>query len=123
MKVFNKKNKKYFTFKGHQYAINFERLKFVCLSSSENGGTTENEVSYAYEVLENGNLNMTSKVDHETVVKGNPQNDMIIYDIVKLLILSLLDNNSTEKEFEETFGFTLALNSLLAWGVVEEITE
>lgn len=123
MKMFSKKPRKYFTFKGHRYAINFEKLKFVCLTSSENGGTTENEVSYAYEVLENGNLNMTSKVDHETVVKGNPQNDMIIYDIVKLLILSLLDNNANEGDFEETFGFTLALNSLLAWGVVEELTE
>jgi hypothetical protein len=70
---------------------------------------------------ETGEFGLQTKVEHETKTMGSSQNDMIIYDIVKLLIVSILENNSTEQGFEITFGLQTAINTLLAWGILEEI--
>ena len=66
-------------------------------------------------------LNLTHKVEHETKTFGNTQNDMIIYDIVKLLIISLLEKDQSEKEFEITFSTQIAINTLVEWGILEKI--
>jgi hypothetical protein len=66
---------------------------------------------------------MTSRVEHETKVNKNPQNDLIIYEIVKLLILSLLENNNIEDGFKFDFSTAFAVNTLLSWGVLEELSE
>lgn len=120
MKMF-KKNEKYITFKGNKYALNLDKLREVCLTSSTSGGTSEFEISQAYEAREDGEFALASKVEHETKTTGNPQNDMIIYDIVKVLILSLLDNNTYENEFEWTFGLSLTVNTLITWGILQEV--
>ena len=79
------------------------------------------EISQVYEVQEGGDFNLSSKVEHETKTIGNPQNDMIIYDIVKLLIVSLLDYNAPEGDFDWPFSLTISVNTLLSWGVLEEL--
>ena len=117
--MFNKHKK--ITFGGKAYSINLLKLKEVCLTSSNDGGTKEIQIAQTYEIDERGELELQTKVEHETKTVGNPQNDMIIYDIVKLLIISLLENNSTIEEFELTFGLQLAINTLLNWGILEEI--
>ena len=71
--------------------------------------------------VENGELNMSSKVEHETKGNGNQQNDMIVYDVVKMLLVSLLENDKTEDNFEYDFGTTFALNTLISWGVITEV--
>ncbi len=118
MEIFKKRK---VHFGGHEYFINLTKLKEVCLSSSKDGGTREIQIAQTYEMDETGEFGLQTKVEHETKTIGSTQNDMIIYDIVKLLILSLLENNSTEQEFEMTFGLQIAINTLLAWGVLEEI--
>ena len=105
----------------HTYKINLLKLKEVCLSSSSEGGTREVQIAQTYEMDESGEFELQTKVEHETKTIGNVQNDMIIYDIVKILIISLLENTNTEKEFEITFGLQLAVNTLLSWGILEEI--
>jgi hypothetical protein len=40
-----------------------------------------------------------------------------------LLILSLLENNNTEEDFRYDFSTALAVNTLLSWGVLEEVLE
>ena len=109
-------------FKGHSYALNLEKLKEICLSSSSEGGAKEYEISQVYETQDNGELTLSSKVEHETKAMGNPQNDMIVYDIVKMLIVSLLENDTPEAEFVDfDFGTAFAINTLLSWGVLETI--
>lgn len=121
MKLITKKKDKYITFKNTKYAINLDKLREVCLTSSNSGGTNEMEISQVYEVQEGGDFNLSSKVEHETKTIGNPQNDMIIYDIVKLLIVSLLDYNAPEGDFDWPFSLTISVNTLLSWGVLEEL--
>ena len=109
-------------YKGKRYAIDFEAFKRMCLPTNKDlGGTREYEISQVYELGEDGDLNLSSKVEHETKSSTNPQNDMIVYDVIKMLIVSLLENNGTEKEFEYDFGTAFALNTLISIGVVVEV--
>lgn len=124
MSLFKKNNEdvKYITFGGKKYALNFEKLKEVCLSSSSEGTSKEMEITQVYEPDAVGEFSIASRVEHETKINKVPQNDMIVYDIVKLLILSLLENNNTEDVFKIDFSTALSINTLLSWGILEELS-
>jgi hypothetical protein len=126
MSLFNKNNNinnsgKYIPFNGKKYALNLDRLKEVCLTPSSEYGAKEMEITQVYEPDGTGEFSMASRVEHETKVNKTPQNDMIVYDIVKLIIISLLENDNTEAEFQYDFGTVFAVNTLLSWGILEEI--
>ena len=73
------KEDKYFLFNGRKFAINLERLKQVCLNSSMDGGSTkEIQISQSYEREDDGDWQAVSKLEHETKLIGNSQNDMIV---------------------------------------------
>ena len=117
------KSGKYFSFKGKVFVIDIDKFKSVCTPYTKEWGTREYEISQVYERTENGEMDLSSKVEHETKGNGNPQNDMIVYDVVKMLIVSLLENDKIEEEFDFDFGTTFALNTLISWGVIKEISE
>ena len=119
----NKTAGKYIAFKGKKYALNLDKLKEVCLTPSSENGSKEIEITQVYEPDSRGDLSMSSRVEHETKLNKTLQNDMIVYDIVKLLILALLENNNIEDGFKYDFSTTFAINTLLNWGVLEEIEE
>jgi hypothetical protein len=119
MSLFNKSN--YVKFGDYTYCINLDKLKEVCLTASNMGGSKELQIAHTYEMNDDDEMVLLSKVEHETKSSNNPQNDMIIYDVVKILIMSLLEDNRTVKEMEPTFGTTLTINTLLAWGILEKI--
>jgi hypothetical protein len=125
MSIFNKdtQNGKYIAFNGKKYALNLERLKDVCLTPSSEYGGKEMEITQVYEPDNSGEFSISSRVEHETKVNKTPQNDMIVYDIVKLIIISLLENSSTEADFQNDFGTVFAINTLLSWGILEEKEE
>ena len=110
-------------FDGKSYAIDIERFKSVCMPTSTELATREYEISQVYEHLDDGELGLASKVEHETKGNTNPQNDMIVYDVIKMLLVSLLENDKTEDEFDFDFGTALALNTLINIGVIIEIND
>ena len=112
---------KYIAFKGKKYAMNLDMFKSVCMPSSNDFGAREYEISQVYDRDDAGELSISSKVEHETKSNGNPQTDVVLYDVVKIMILSLLENDKTEKEFDYDFGTVFAINTLLAWGILYEI--
>lgn len=114
-------NDKYYGFCGKKYALNLEKLKDVCLTSSKDGLNKEVEISQAYEPDDNGELVISNKVEHETKIYGNQQNDMIIYDVVKVLVIALLENNQDEESFTMDFGTCLTINTLINWGILIEV--
>ena len=118
-------NDKYtLTFDGKYYKLNIERINKFCLVSSGKN-SSEGEITEAYETDENGEFRLSSKINREITSTGNGQEDMIVYDFVKSLVAKLLESNvdtiDTEKQVD--FGFALAFNTLLAEGMIEEITE
>lgn len=114
---------KYIAFNGKKYALNLEKLKEICLTSSSEYGGKEMEITQVYEPDNSGEFSIASRVEHETKVNKTPQNDMIVYDIVKLFIVSLLENSTAEAEFQNDFSTVLAINTLLSWGILEEKDE
>ena len=105
---------------GKKYSFNLDKVKEICLKNSESGGTIQREISQAYDMQDDGDYVVSSKVEHETKVIGNSQNDMIIYDIVKLFIVTLLENSSTNDD-DIDLGTALALNTMLDWGLLYEV--
>lgn len=118
-----KSKNKYIEFAGKKYSFNLNKIKEVCLTASQNSGSNEIEITNVYETNGDGDYTLASKVEHETKVNKNPQNDMIIYDIVKILMISLLENDNIKEMFQMDFGTALAINTLISWGILEEITE
>lgn len=114
---------KYFKFLDKKYAFDLAKLKEICLTSSKDGLNKEVEISQAYEPNDDGELVVSNKVEHETRIFGNQQNDMIIYDIVKVLVISLLENNQDESTFTMDFGTCLTMNTLIQWGILIEVEE
>lgn len=115
------KTDEYISFKGKRYALNLEKFKEVCTPTPSEFGPREYEVSQVYESDDNGEFSLQSKVEHETKSAGNQQTDMIVYDVVKMLVLSILENDKTENEHDWDLGTSVAINTLLHWGVLEEL--
>lgn len=113
-------NSKKIKFGKYSYQINLDKLREICLKSSGDLGTKEIQIVQTYDVDENDGPNLSQKIEHETKTMGGNQNGML-YEILKLLIISLLENGDTEKEFSMTFGMSIAINTLLEWGIIEEI--
>ena len=120
MSIIRKSKEKYFSFNGRKYAFNLERIKEVCLTSSSDNGGRELELTTVYEPTSDGDYLISSKVEHETKVSKTLQNDMIVYDFVKMFILTLLENEVTEADFTPTLSNVLAINTLISWGILEE---
>ena len=110
----------YIKFKGVSYAFDLDAIKNACLISGDQNGK-ETEVTEAYETDDDNNLSLASKIVRDIKSTGNPQNDMIIYDVVKLFIIRLIDNTQTEREFDMDFSTALAINTLLKWGMLIKI--
>lgn len=113
---------KYITFAGKKYTFDFTKLKEACLIS-DNQKNNEKEITEAYERDDDGNIAMSSKIIREVKTPGNSQNDMIIYDIIKLFIIRLMENTLLEHEFEPDFSTSLAFNTLINWGFLKEIND
>jgi hypothetical protein len=106
---------------GKKYAFNLDAIKEICLNQHESNGTKEYEISQAYERQDDGEFTLSSKLEHEVKTIGNQQNDMILYDVVKLFIVSLLENNTNIDEEDFDLGTALALNTMISWGVIYEV--
>jgi hypothetical protein len=115
----NNMNDKYISFKGKKYSFNFDKLKEFCLTSSDNGAK-EYEITQVYEPILDGELGISSRVEHEIKSSKTPQNDVIMCEIIKLFVYTLLDRNITEDEYKMDFSSAIAINTLLSWGILEE---
>ena len=112
------------TFNEKRYRLNIKKINEFCLVSSGKNGN-EREITEAYENDENGEFRLSSKINREIPTTGNSQEDMIVYDFIKSLVVKLLDcevkTKDTEKEVN--FGFAIAFNTLVSEGMIEEIKQ
>lgn len=112
------------TYNGKCYALNLDVLKQVCFIS-DGQKTKETEITETYGLTNNGDFEIVAKETKEMKGSGNPQNDMIIYDIIKLLITGLLTNNvipdDEEDEIPMDFATALAFNTCLRCGILIEV--
>lgn len=114
------KKSNFFPIKGKKYGINLNKFKEICLQSDELS-VSENEVSIVMEPNDNGDLDFSSKVEREVKNRGNQQNDAVMYDLVKLMLMSIIECTSTDDIYNIDFGTAFSLNTLISWGIIEEL--
>lgn len=122
--IFNPQNENGYllTYNGKRYAFDIEKIKSICLvSSTQKDGETEITEVYGGEGHED--MELSSKIVRENRTQGNTQNDVIIYDMVKLFIVRLLENAEVVNEYPMTLDFStsIALNTMLKWGLLIEV--
>ena len=116
---YQKNKEKYIAFNGKKYAFSLEGLRNAYqVSSSGNGGLREYEITEQYEPDQRGSMTKTTRIERESKQNKNPQDDAMVHEII-----ALLENSMVEDEFRMDMGTALALNTLISWGILIEITE
>ena len=106
---------------GHKiYAMNLQKIADFCLVSDKLKNK-ESEVTEGYEVTDDNGPELVSKVVREIKTNGNPQNDTIKYDLIRIFIDVVLGAESILPEM--TTGMKIAFNTLLENDFLYEITE
>lgn len=101
-----------------KYIVDFDVLKTMCVQADKTPAT-EKEVTEIYDATEDGGLDASQKVIRELKRPGSAQNDTIMYDFVKVMLLQLLEMPSRDS-CDMSFGDSLALNSLIKCGIVKK---
>ena len=113
--------KEYFSYNGRTYYIDIEKIIEFCLKS-ENKNVRDSEITEGYEKLtdESNVLTLTSRVIRENTGTSNPQNDMITYDIFKMILAVILGQEATSNP-EMNVSYIVAFNTLMQMGMIVEI--
>lgn len=108
-------------FLGKTYALNLDKLKEICLNPQQ-GNQKEQEIVQTYEADDSGEFSIAQKIERETRNNTNQQSDMLLYDFVKTLVVSIIDDNTENISYENMpVGLSLSINTLLYWGILEEL--
>ena len=83
--------KRYYSYNGRTFYIDIDKIIEFCLKS-EDKSVRDSEITEGYEKLtdESNVLTLTSRVIRENTGTSNPQNDMITYDIFKIILSIIL---------------------------------
>lgn len=113
------------TYNDKSYAFKLEKiLNFY--ANGENGKNKETEIIDIYEMDADNSPKIVSKQTREVKSNSPTQNENIRYDLIKMFISVLLENNTDVKNDDEiTFdiGTSLAFNTLLDNGYLYEINK
>jgi hypothetical protein len=101
-----------------KYAFDVEALtNFIMYSDLNKSQETEIIDSY-----DGGKV--VSKTVRELTTPGNAQIDNIKYDLIKMFIVQIITYDEDVRDIEEVpFGVKLCLNTLIAYGFLNEIIE
>ena len=95
--------------------FDLERIcEFITYSDAHKSKDVELIITSGNNIEEDGE-SFNSKTVRENTISSNPQIDTIRYDLVKMLMLTLIDSNMSERDENEglTIGEQLALNTLV----------
>lgn len=102
-----------------------EICEFIEHSDNNKIKETETLTSYDYDDEDGKIQTIGSKTIRENVIPSNPQIDNIRYDLVKILVGKVLDDNSYQydeekKEYFFNMGTQIALNTLIEYKMIEK---
>ena len=115
------RDRKYVRFEGKCYAFDFDRLVEVCSVKSKDPQKDEIEISNVYDRDDEGEYYVSQKVEREMKRSTNSQSEMMCYDIVKLMMMSLIGDEFPEDAFSWTMGTALSFNTLLRLGILVDV--
>ena len=117
----NRTRGKYINFNGHRYALNLEAIRKFSADGGNAEGIRETEQVETREPDGEGNMSIVQRVIHESRPAKNMNGDLIMYDILKILLANLIGNDMFEAEFTMDFGTAVTINTLISWGILEEV--
>ena len=111
----------YITYDNRTFYLDVNKMIEFCLKS-ENKNVRDSEITEGYEKLteESNVLTLTSRVIRENTGTSNPQNDMITYDILKMLLSIVLGQEASSNPMLNV-SFAVAFNTMLEMGFLIEI--
>lgn len=97
---------------GSTYYLNVDAIMKWCLSSSSNT-YKESEINEGYDMNDDGDIQLVSKVIRETKT-SNSQDDTIRYDFIKLILNPILTGEICEEtDIQNSFSFKVLINTLM----------
>lgn len=109
-----------YTIRGNKYALDLEALNKFCFPNSKTSDDGH-ELTESYEWDDETQQLMLSGKIVRDYSQGGSQANMVTYDIVKLLIERLMDNASLTEEFDMDFSTSLAMNTLIKYGILVKV--
>lgn len=100
----------------------FDLKKITSFIQDDSKLAKETEILDSYEIDENGVPKLASKSTREAKSNASEQFSTMKYDLIKLLMLAVLNNNDNENGFSE-FGSGVSFNTLLENNFLYEINE
>lgn len=112
------------TYNNKAYAINLNKIMNF-YSNTDQNKVKETEIIDMYEMDENNIPKLISKQTREIKSNQASQDESFKYDLIKMFLTILLDNNTEIKDDEITadLGTLLAFNTFLENGFIYEINE
>ena len=101
--------------------MDFDRMVEVCTIDTQKPRRDEVEISNVYDRDDDDELKVSQKVEREMMRSTTSQNEIMLFDIVKLMMMSLIGDEFPEEAFAWTFGTALSFNTLLNLGVIYEL--
>lgn len=97
---------------GSTYYLNVDAIMKWCLSSSSNT-YKESEINEGYDMNDDGDIQLVSKVIRETKT-SNSQDDTIRYDFIKLILNPILNGGIfKETDIQNNFSYKVLINTLI----------
>lgn len=107
-------------YNGVSYAINLNKiLEFY--SNTESNKSKESEIVDTYEIDSTNTARLIGKQIREAKSNQPAQNETIKYDLIKMFLTVLLDNDN--RTIDVDLGTNLAFNTLLENDFIYEITD
>lgn len=107
----------YFDFEGRKYALNLKKI-FEYVSYYDKNEKQEKEICNIYSRDNNGDVNLVSKQVKEITAPGDSQVDNIRYDMIKTLLVDVMNIAIGE---EMSLSNVISLNTLINEGLLIEI--
>lgn len=114
-------SQRFVNFEGRCYAVDFDRMVEVCTIDTQKPRRDEVEISNVYDRDDDDELKVSQKIEREMMRSATSQNEIMLFDIVKLMMMSLIGDEFPEEAFAWTFGTALSFNTLLNLGVIYEL--
>jgi hypothetical protein len=104
---------------GKKYVFDFVKFEemFVSLNTQDN---REKEITESYTLNESNQMELSGRISRETKAYGIPQNKILSYDIIKMFLERIINDDTTEQDFL-TSGLCFAINSLISVGIIVEV--
>ena len=109
-----------FEYNGETYVFDLDAIfDYVCISSEKD--IIEKEITDQYELVDNKTPKQVAKLVKEVKTPMSADLDNIRYDLVKTLIILLLNTDESIGEEPITYGGKMALYTLISKGLIKKV--